>query len=1144
MSEGRIAAYGDGDLEVRLAQVEASPIPGHMVTAGNADGHSAFSISLGAQVAAGRFLNDGIAPPEIAIVDLDHPGFVPKLENYLFFQLFCTAPQEGSGAILARLNNKIMAYERHGVRAPTVDLEQRDAVVTQATAKGFEALLTPGVPIFLCRRLTVFVLNEAQKERVEELAQQVFIHRDRAWFAGKLREFREAHPEQCLLSDAAIDRITEGFEEARSFVTSPGLFFDTRAGKPFSDDVIRREKLRQAIDIRILGAEVQEVAKGRDDFKNSVKIRLEGDAIVIEENGKETRTPLEALRAPRCQLHTWRRKGVTIFQDLLDRDDEVPRVINLGSGDALYVGSGEDFTNFALVYRGRLALIDPSETTIRNLIDLKWLGRIELIYLSHAHYDHIGGILELACRYVEGLELPSLQVMSASVVWLQMRELLTVVTGKSAKTFDGLFAPMKPTRVCTAAGIPYRDGDVERLLIESGPFDGFGFELMRTYGHPIPTYALKVVTPNGTFAYLVDSAMPPVSVDGKRHERYDDFVSFFGVRSGVDLLIADAADIEERKHSVHMSAQELLRVFPEHAKRGALWSVHSPLAQKSRDVRRFEPFDVAEVVHFEERKKQTEFFAKQLLALGAFQNRHFQVSWEQAERLARVATARVYSKGERILEKRDDVRNPENNKVHIILRGEVSVAEEGRQIREGEKLGPGDLFGERAIFGAEVNAMSYWQIPERRRAKVLTRHEFETDAYFTWNPGLSDNDIETEFAREPELRDMLLSNFRATQKLHRTRTAVVLSDQAEAMDIKAAEFHKIFEHFVYSESELEVDEREEKIRETLGSLVLSSASASRRMRMDDFVALVETDHLTQVMEPIKELARLKREGDVEKIKACKWPEEVFANWTRLDPVSRVIDANLSAFLNFARVFHDQYVEEIEIAPFIDPTRATPGMLSGLVEEGALEGDSDRVKAYIARYTNPKKHVKLQRLDVLDLRAFVEALADRPHSRNDSAQQVAKENADRIMEFFEEFAPTKDVLSSLYAEWDVLMNEVNHEYAKSAREPYKEYLARLQTKAIANILTILLYLRTLREKDEAWPPLDETLLWIHAAWSLDNDWAEQAGMNWEELEKAKPGDIKKDWVALIAVIDQLEFKQEFEEILEAGRARFDELHHKV
>jgi hypothetical protein len=107
-----------------------------MVTAGNADGHSAFSISLGAQVAAGRFLNDGIAPPEIAIVDLDHPGFVPKLENYLFFQLFCTAPQEGSGAILARLNKKIMAYERHGVRAPTVDLEQRDAVVTRRPRRG------------------------------------------------------------------------------------------------------------------------------------------------------------------------------------------------------------------------------------------------------------------------------------------------------------------------------------------------------------------------------------------------------------------------------------------------------------------------------------------------------------------------------------------------------------------------------------------------------------------------------------------------------------------------------------------------------------------------------------------------------------------------------------------------------------------------------------------------------------------------------------------------------------------------------------------------------------------------------------------------------------------------------------------------
>mgnify|MGYP006906946161 CR=1 FL=1 len=185
------------------------------------------------------------------------------------------------------------------------------------------------------------------------------------------------------------------------------------------------------------------------------------------------------------------------------------------------------------------------------------------------------------------------------------------------------------------------------------------------------------------------------------------------------------------------------------------------------------------------------------------------------------------------------------------------------------------------------------------------------------------------------------------------------------------------------------------------------------------------------------------------------------------------------------------------------------------------------------------------MDVIQLRPFVEALADRPHSRNESSKKVAAENADKLMDFFESFAPTKDVMSSLYAEWDVLMNEVNHEYAKSAREPYKEYLARLQTKAIANILTILLYLRTLREKGEDWPPLDETLLWIHAAWSLDNDWAEQAGMNWEELEKSKPGDIKKDWVALIAVIDQLEFKAEFEEILEAGRARFkSEVHHQV
>ncbi|MDA7916571.1 hypothetical protein N9B94_04980, partial [Verrucomicrobia bacterium] len=315
--------------------------------------------------------------------------------------------------------------------------------------------------------------------------------------------------------------------------------------------------------------------------------------------------------------------------------------------------------------------------------------------------------------------------------------------------------------------------------------------------------------------------------------------------------------------------------------------------------------------------------------------------------------------------------------------------------------------------------------------------------------------------------------------------------------------------------------------------------------MDDFVALVETGHLTQVMDPIIELSSAKRSGAMEKMKSFKWPEEVFINWTRVDPVSRVIDANLSAFLNFARVFHDQYVEEIEIAPFMDPTRATPRILTILVEQGALDGDSERVKAYIARYTNPKKHVKLQRQDIIDVRAFVDALADKPHLKSKVADEIAQENADMLHDQFADFAPTQDVLSSLYAEWDVLMNEINHEYSKRAKEPYKDYLARLQTKAIANILTILLYLRTLQETGEPRPMLDDVLLWVHSAWSLDNDWAEQAGMIWAELEENKPGDIKKDWVALIAVIDQLDFKEEFEDLLEQGRARFDsEMHHKI
>jgi hypothetical protein len=70
-----------------------------------------------------------------------------------------------------------------------------------------------------------------------------------------------------------------------------------------------------------------------------------------------------------------------------------------------------------------------------------------------------------------------------------------------------------------------------------------------------------------------------------------------------------------------------------------------------------------------------------------------------------------------------------------------------------------------------------------------------------------------------------------------------------------------------------------------------------------------------------------------------------------------------------------------------------------------------------------------------------------------------------------------------------------------------------------------------------PDLDEVLLWIHAAWTLDNGWAEQAAMTWDELEQFKPGDIKKDWIALEAVIEQLDFRSEFDPLIAQGRTRY-------
>ncbi len=1099
-------------------------------------GQDAFVLSAGAPLAAHELALRWEPVPDVVLVDLDGQGCVPKIEHYFFRQLFCASHQDGIGAELAAENRRILTFERGGVGAPEKELENRNQILARARAKGFEPLLTPAAPVFLCRKLIVLVPDASQIRRVQDIVRHAFIHPDKAWFQERIRAFRERSPGACPISEAALESVTEAFDQARSFTKSPGLFYDARKGLAFPDEVILRDKLPSLIDVRVVGSEVISLVRGDGQEGRTVEVCRQGNAWLVRQGGAEARIGVRPLRAVEAGFRRWRAKGAGVLRGLLAMNDDGVRVIDFGSGDALYVGSGEDFTNFAIVHKGRMLLVDPSEMTVRNLSELSLLDRVDVIYQSHVHYDHLGGMLELARRAALGDTLPPVRMLCAVPAYVQMIEVLSVYTARPSGFFEERFPLCPADRMTDSRRTPQADGEVQHVTLQGGAYDGWECHLMRTR-HFVPTYAVRMATPGGVFAYLVDSSMPPRLIRGQANPQYDEFLNFFGAQSGVDVLVADCGDVEEREENVHIAPAALLRVFPEHASRGTLWTVHSPVSQKAADLQRFEPFDVVEVQPFSVRQQRMDAFAVRLLGLKAFRNRAFHVDERQAARIARVASLRRHGEGEQILRKDEDVRNPENNKVYIVMDGEVSVAEEGRAIRDGERLGPGDLFGERAIFGAEVAAMAYWQIPERRRARVATRHEFDSGAYFTWNPGLAENDIEEEFAPEPELRDSLVALFRQTQKLQRTRTAVVLSESAEVLEIKAAEFHKIFEHFAHAEEQADDSIREEKVRETLGALVLSSASASKRMRLEDFIALVELDHLSDVIDPIRQMASAKRRGDRQQIKSLKWPATVLAIWSRIDPVSKVIDANLSAFLSFARVFHDQYVAEIPAAAYLDATLATPECLNRLVQQGVLDGDSERVKAYIARYQNGKKHVKLQRQDVTKLREFAEALASPVHDTCRKPEQAHDANADALVALYEGFAPKQDVLSSLYAEWNVLMREVDTRYAPEVRELYKDYLARLQTKAIANILTILLFHRLNGRQGGTRLSLDDILLWIHSAWALDNDWAEQAAMTWDELEKIKPGDIKKDWVALFSVIEHLDMQAHFKELIAEGLARY-------
>ena len=757
----------------RLAMTDKSFVQMHeaggMFYTEGRNGQNSIAVSVGAAATNKDLEVRELEQPDVLVVDMDDLGSVPKIESHLFQKLFFDAFQAGVGIELGKINGELGGLTS-GTPEHDAAIAKKNEVLERARKLGFEEILMPGL---LSRRLTILAQNQNQVDRVQKLIMNVFIQRGKDYLSNEIRTFQDSHPAYPRYAEDIISRITERFDVARSFVFKGGIFYDAGTNGPASDDEITK-RLSAIVDIRSLDSGPQRIKKGNGSDENEIEVSLDGESLIISENGNIARVSAAAIRPKEVELISWNHSEVAELKSVLSRSKKMhdrTSVIGFGTADPSPFAGAQDYTNFGIVYNGKMVLVDPSKRSVRNLDRIQQMESVGAIYLSHVHYDHSGGILDMVYRRLNnGKQVPVMPLIASYAVYLQAMELLSQMTGREKREIQELFQHIAPTTIL---------GEVENVDLTTGAPKGLSFELARTEGHPTATYGLKLVTPHGRMAYLVDSTMPPEKLlDGKPNPRYIEFVRFF---SDADLIIS-----ENGVAGVHITPAELLKAFPGHAERGTIYTVHSAGTQDISGLQRLQPFNTILIQTQAEKKRAVRRIVKKLIKLFKNQERNGlnRVPTSVLEKLARVASEQIFEKGKPVFEEGEAVTD--NPKIYILESGTIAVGDD-------IVVGPGEILGEMAALRKSFPVNILEELPKyvTDELKKLTKQEpIGLRGYVMWGAGVTIESLEGSYADNQDLLNQLKTLYRLSKNPPRSRT-LVTADRTRMLVFDKDEFIKI-----------------------------------------------------------------------------------------------------------------------------------------------------------------------------------------------------------------------------------------------------------------------------------------------------------------------------------------------------------------